>query len=87
MLAAKPKVLILDEPTKGIDVGAKAEIYKLICDIAREGISVIVISSELQELIGLCNRIIVMGQGMIKGEVSKDEATEERILTYAMEGM
>ncbi|MBC7960630.1 MAG: sugar ABC transporter ATP-binding protein, partial [Vallitaleaceae bacterium] len=86
-LASKPKILILDEPTKGIDVGAKAEIYKLICNIAKQGIGVILISSELPELIGLSDRIIVMGQGEIKGELQRHEANEARILKYAMDGM
>jgi len=83
-LASKPKVLILDEPTKGIDVGAKSEIYKLVCDIARKGIGVIVISSELPEIIGLCDRILVMNNGRITGEIDRANATEEKILEYAL---
>jgi ABC-type sugar transport system ATPase subunit len=85
-LAANPKVLILDEPTKGIDVGAKAEFYKLIYECAKKGIGVVVISSELPEVIGLCDRILVMKNGEISGEVIRDEATEELILSYAMLG-
>ena len=83
-LARQPRVLILDEPTKGIDVGAKAEIYKLICAMARQGIGIIVVSSELPEIIGLCDRILVMKDGRICGELSRAEATEEKVLSYAL---
>lgn len=86
-LATNPKILILDEPTKGIDVGAKSEIYKMVQDLAREGIGVIVISSELPEVMGLSDRIIVMCEGRITGELQREEATEELLLTMAMEGM
>jgi len=86
-LASKPKVLILDEPTKGIDVGSKSEIYKLICKLSKQGISVILISSELPETLGLCDRIIVMCQGQITGKLDSSEATEEKILTLAMSNM
>ncbi len=83
-LARKPRVLILDEPTKGIDVGAKAEIYKLICALARQGIGIIIVSSELPEIIGLCDRILVMKDGRISGELSREEATEEKVLSCAL---
>ena len=83
-LARRPRVLILDEPTKGIDVGAKAEIYKLVCALARQGIGIIVVSSELPEIIGLCDRILVMKDGRICGEVPRAEATEEKVLSYAL---
>jgi len=83
-VAVKPKVLILDEPTKGIDVGAKSEIYQMACDLAKNGISVIFISSELPEVIGVSDRIIVMREGMISGQVMRGEATEEKILKLAM---
>ncbi|WP_213456369.1 sugar ABC transporter ATP-binding protein [Rhizomonospora bruguierae] len=83
-LARRPKVLILDEPTRGIDVGAKAEIYSLIDELAAEGIAVLVISSELPEILGLADRIIVMQHGRITGELTHDDATEERILALAM---
>lgn len=86
-LAAQPKVLILDEPTKGIDVGAKSEIYKMICALARSGIGIIVVSSELPEVLGLCDRIIVMCEGRIRGELMREEATEEGVLTLAMADM
>lgn len=83
-LAAHPKVLILDEPTKGIDVGAKFEIYQIICDLAKQGIGVIVVSSELPEVMGVCDRIVVMCQGHITGELMREEATDQKILMLAM---
>ncbi len=83
-LNTNPKVLILDEPTKGIDVGAKSEFYKLICECAKRGMGVILISSELPEVIGLSDRILVMKNGQITGEVIREEATEERLLGLAM---
>lgn len=86
-LAANPKVLMLDEPTKGIDVGSKSEIYQIICDLAKQGMGVIVVSSELIEILGLCDRIIVMCQGHITGEFKRNEATEEEILKLAMADM
>ena len=86
-LASHPKILILDEPTKGIDVGSKSEIYQIICNLAKKGIGVIVISSELPEVMGVCDRIIVMCQGRITGEVAREDATDEKILTLAMADM
>lgn len=83
-LETNPKVLILDEPTKGIDVGAKSEFYKIICECARNGMAVIVISSELTELIGLADRIVVMREGRVSGEVERERATENVLLSYAM---
>jgi L-arabinose transport system ATP-binding protein len=83
-LAAKPKVLILDEPTRGIDVGAKAEIYRLIDDLANEGLGIMFISSELPELLGLADRIYVMQNGRITGELSAAAASEEAVLALAM---
>ncbi|MGW2541169.1 sugar ABC transporter ATP-binding protein [Kitasatospora sp. NPDC001574] len=83
-LARKPKVLILDEPTRGIDVGAKAEIYQIIADLATEGVAILVISSELPEVLGLADRIIVMQNGRITGELDRTTATEEAILNLAM---
>lgn len=83
-LAAKPKVLILDEPTRGIDVGAKAEIYRLIDELANDGLGIMFISSELTEILGLSDRIYVMQNGRITGELSGAEATEEAVLTLAM---
>jgi ribose transport system ATP-binding protein len=83
-LAAKPKLLILDEPTRGIDVGAKAEIYHLIDDLANEGLGIMFISSELPEILGLSDRIYVMQNGRITGELSGADAVEEAVLGLAM---
>ncbi|WP_341878146.1 sugar ABC transporter ATP-binding protein [Defluviitalea saccharophila] len=79
----EPDILILDEPTRGIDVGAKFEIYKLMTDMAKQGKSVIMISSELPELIGMCDRIYVMNKGRITGELQRDEFTQEKIMKFA----
>ena len=83
-MATNPKVLILDEPTKGIDIGAKSEFYKMICEFAKQGLGVILISSELPEVIGLSDRIIVMKNRKISGEVMREEATEEKLLSLGM---
>jgi ABC-type sugar transport system ATPase subunit len=82
-----PKLLILDEPTKGIDVGSKSEIYQIICELAKQGIGIIFISSELPEILGLCDRIVVMCQGRITGELTREEATNHKVLTLAMADM
>jgi putative multiple sugar transport system ATP-binding protein len=81
-----PDVLILDEPTRGIDVGAKYEIYSIINDLAAQGRAVLVISSELPELLGLCDRIYALSEGRITGEVSREEATQERLMQYMTRG-
>ncbi|MFJ1796091.1 sugar ABC transporter ATP-binding protein [Kitasatospora griseola] len=83
-LARKPKVLILDEPTRGIDIGAKAEIYQIIADLAEQGVALLVISSELPELLGLADRVVVMQNGRVTGELRHQNATEEAILALAM---
>jgi L-arabinose transport system ATP-binding protein len=83
-LARRPKVLILDEPTRGVDVGAKAEIYRLIAELAAEGIALLVISSEMPELLGLADRILVMAGGRVVAEMPREEASEECILSLAM---
>ena len=83
-LETEPEILILDEPTKGIDVGAKSDFYKLICDCAKKGILVILISSELSEIIGLCDRVMVVREGQISKELDRAELSEETILKYAM---
>ena len=83
-LEADPKVLILDEPTKGIDVGAKAEIYQIACDLASRGLGIIFISSELPEILGVTDRILVMHRGKITAELDPKETGEEEILHYAM---
>lgn len=82
-LLTKPKVLLLDEPTRGIDVGAKEEIYLLINELAASGLAVVVISSELPEVIGICDRIITLCEGRLTGEISKEEATQEILLAAA----
>lgn len=81
---AEPDVLILDEPTRGIDVGAKYEIYCIINDLVAEGKSVIMISSELPEVLGMCDRIYVMNEGKIVGELGKEEATQEKIMAQIL---
>lgn len=83
-LSISPSILLLDEPTQGIDVGAKAEIYQLIDMLAREGIGVVVVSSDLMEIINLSNRILVMKEGRISGELAGDAITEDRVMMYAM---
>lgn len=85
-LTLKPKILILDEPTKGIDVGAKAEIYRMIHNLAEEGVGVIFISSELEEIIGICDRVIVICEKELRGELLKDEFSEEKIMQIATGG-
>ena len=83
-LARRPKLLILDEPTRGVDVGAKAEIYRIIDGLAAEGIALLVISSDLPEVLTLADRIIVMRGGRVAGEISRADATEEAVLTLAI---
>uniref|UniRef100_UPI0013EE10FA sugar ABC transporter ATP-binding protein n=1 Tax=Ectobacillus funiculus TaxID=137993 RepID=UPI0013EE10FA len=78
-----PDVLILDEPTRGVDVGAKAEIHKVMSKLAQEGKAIIMISSELPEVLGMSDRVIVMHEGIQKGELSREEANQERILEVA----
>lgn len=82
-LALKPKVLILDEPTRGIDVNAKAEIHKLIAHLAEEGMGILLVSSELPEVLGMADRILVMREGQIRGEFGRHEATQEKIMALA----
>jgi ABC-type sugar transport system ATPase subunit len=75
-----PKVLLLDEPTKGVDVGTRHEIYRLIVDLAETGVGLIVVSSELEEVIGLADRSLVIADGRVVGELSRAEASEEKVL-------
>jgi ribose transport system ATP-binding protein len=84
-LETGPKVLILDEPTRGVDIGAKSEIYRIIDDLAKRGIGVVVISSELPEIIGICDRVLVMREGRLVGEVGGpggEPITQENIMKY-----
>ena len=83
MLSVRPRVIFLDEPTRGVDVGAKSEIHRILRDLAREGVGVVVISSELPELIGLCDRVLVVREGLISGEVSGEMLTEENVMRLA----
>ena len=83
-LATNPKVLILDEPTRGIDVGAKAEIYTIINNLAKEGLAIILISSEMPEVMNMSDRVIVMSESYITGELSHEDFSQELILKYAM---
>ena len=82
-----PRVLILDEPTRGIDVGAKAEVYKLMCAYVEKGNSIIMISSEMPEVMGMADRIIVLSNGCIGGELNREEFDQERIMSYAVSKM
>ena len=77
-------ILILDEPTRGIDVGAKAEIYRLMTEMVKAGKTVIMISSEMPELLGMCDRIMVMHEGHKKGELMRGEATQESIMALCV---
>ena len=83
-LASDCKVLIFDEPTRGIDVGAKVEIYKIINQLAENGVAIIMISSEMPEIIGMSDRVIIMREGQIMGELSKNEICEENLIKYSM---
>ena len=82
-LLTDPEILLLDEPTRGIDVGAKYEIYQLIIDLAKQGKTVIMVSSEMPELLGVCDRILVMSGYKLAGEVDAKTATQEEIMTLA----
>jgi ribose transport system ATP-binding protein len=82
-MSTEPRVLIFDEPTRGIDVGAKVEIYKMMNELAREGVAIMMISSELPEILGMSDRVLVMRGGRIRGELTRAEATEEKIMEFA----
>lgn len=81
-----PKVLILDEPTRGVDVGAKREIYQLMNELAERGVPIIMVSSDLPEVLGVSDRIMVMHEGRISGELSRNEATQEKVMQLATGG-
>ena len=84
-LATDPSVLILDEPTQGVDVGSKSEIHALMQDLAERGLAILMISSELPEILGMSDRIAVMRGGTIAGVLSRDEATQQAVLALALE--
>ncbi len=83
MMLLEPRIVVIDEPTRGIDIGTKQQIYRFIADLARRGLSVVVISSEMQELIGLCHRVLVMRAGRIVGEVAREDLSEDAIVFLA----
>jgi ribose transport system ATP-binding protein len=85
-LLADSKVLIMDEPTRGIDVGAKVEIYELMNELTEHGAGILMISSDLPEVLGLSDRILVMAGGRITGELSREEASQEKVMTLATQG-
>ena len=84
ILASNLKVLIMDEPTKGVDVGAKAAIYEIMGDLAQQGYAIVMISSEMPEILGMCDRVFVMCDGRVTGELDRKEASQELILELAM---
>ena len=86
VIAMEPEVLILDEPTRGIDVGAKYEIYEIMNEMAAAGMGVVMISSELPELLGMCKRVYVVAEGRIAGELTGSELTQEKVMAYATGG-
>jgi inositol transport system ATP-binding protein len=82
-LMTNPRILILDEPTRGIDVGAKQEIYSEINKLAKEGLAIVMVSSELPEVLGLSDRVLVLHEGKLTGEFTKNEATPEKVMAAA----
>jgi ribose transport system ATP-binding protein len=82
-LAQRPRVLLLDEPTRGIDVVAKEEVYRLIESLAAEGMAILMISSELQEIIGISDRVLVMHEGRLAGELKREQLSEEAVMQLA----
>jgi inositol transport system ATP-binding protein len=82
-LLTNPRILILDEPTRGIDVGAKAEIHRLVTELARNGVAVIMISSEMPEVLGMSDRIMVMHEGRVTGFLDRAEATQIKVMELA----
>jgi ABC-type sugar transport system ATPase subunit len=86
-LLTRPKVLLLDDPTRGVDVGAKAELYRLMDQLCREGIAIILTSSELPELLAVSDRILVLSEGRMTAEFARSEATEQKIMEAATGGL
>jgi ABC-type sugar transport system ATPase subunit len=85
-LATQPRILILDEPTRGIDVAAKAEVHRIISELADRGVAILLISSELPEILALSDRVLVMHEGRVKRILDKSEATQEAIMSAALAG-
>ena len=86
-LGANPEILIFDEPTRGIDVGAKAEIYKLMTQLVEEGKSIIMISSDMSELLGMSDRLVILAKGRYTGTLDASEFSQETVLKYSSEGV
>src|SRR5207237_4827530 len=86
-LATEPRILLLDEPTRGIDIGAKQEIYQLIVELAEQGLGIVVVSSEMPELLLLSDRVLVMCEGHQTGLISRETATQEAVMPLAAPGM
>src|SRR5205823_6801687 len=82
-LAVQPRFLIVDEPTRGIDVGAKAEIHALLRELARRGAGILMVSSDLPEVLGMCDRIVVMAGGRVRAVLAGKDATEEQVMEFA----
>ena len=85
-IGMNPSIIIMDEPTRGIDVGAKRDIYDLMNELTSQGVAIIMVSSELPEVIGMSDRILVIHEGKIAGELDHEEATQEKIITLATGG-
>ena len=86
-LFRRPAVFLLDEPTRGIDIGAKSEVYRLIDQLAADGVAILLISSEIEELLGICDRVLIMGRGQIRGVLERSEFDRERVLRLALGGL
>jgi len=85
MLLPEPRVLILDEPTRGVDVGSKHDIYKLMFELAAKGVSIIMVSSELSEVLGVSDRVLVIGEGRLRGDFVNQGLTQEQVLAAAID--
>jgi ribose transport system ATP-binding protein len=85
-LSLKPRVLLLDEPTRGIDVGAKQEIYQLMERLAADGVAILFVSSEMEEILGMSDRVLVMHEGSLRGELTRGQLSEERVMHLATGG-
>jgi ribose transport system ATP-binding protein len=86
-LARKPRVVIFDEPTRGVDVGARSEIYNLMDELAAAGVAVVMISSDLEEILGMSDRVLVLHEGRLAGELPRSAATQEAVMHFATGGV